>query len=162
MWHKPCRTFNPWCLCIKTRCLLAFVRGIHRWSVKHKNPVTRKKFPFHDVIKLFYCQLVLPVVPLIMDSVFSQKKLAWLVIIGGVNTISIKSTLKSYSYSSKIHDILYTNISSETDIRVCMSANGPSSNPMNTLWVVSVYMQYPGIQGRKCGQGWTYYIAMTS
>ena len=22
MWHKPCRTFNPWCLCIKTRCLL--------------------------------------------------------------------------------------------------------------------------------------------
>ena len=22
MWHKPCRTFHPWCLCIKTRCLL--------------------------------------------------------------------------------------------------------------------------------------------
>ena len=22
MWHKPCRTFNLWCLCIKTRCLL--------------------------------------------------------------------------------------------------------------------------------------------
>ena len=22
MWHKPCRTFNPWCLCIKTRCLV--------------------------------------------------------------------------------------------------------------------------------------------
>ena len=21
MWHKPCRTLNPWCLCIKTRCL---------------------------------------------------------------------------------------------------------------------------------------------
>ena len=21
MWHKPCRTFHPWCLCIKTRCL---------------------------------------------------------------------------------------------------------------------------------------------
>ena len=20
-WHKPCRTFHPWCLCIKTRCL---------------------------------------------------------------------------------------------------------------------------------------------
>ena len=26
MWHKPCRTFNPWCLCIKTRCLSA------KWS----------------------------------------------------------------------------------------------------------------------------------
>ena len=21
MWHKPYRTFHPWCLCIKTRCL---------------------------------------------------------------------------------------------------------------------------------------------
>ena len=21
MWHKPCRTFHPWCLCNKTRCL---------------------------------------------------------------------------------------------------------------------------------------------
>ena len=31
---------------------LAFVRGIHRWPVTfpHKRPVTRKKFPFHDVI----------------------------------------------------------------------------------------------------------------
>ena len=25
MWHKPCRTFNPWCLCIKTRCLCVFL-----------------------------------------------------------------------------------------------------------------------------------------
>ena len=25
MWHKPCRTFHPWCLCIKTRCLLISV-----------------------------------------------------------------------------------------------------------------------------------------
>ena len=31
---------------------LAFVRGIHRWSVNspHKGPVTWKMFPFHDVI----------------------------------------------------------------------------------------------------------------
>ena len=26
MWHKPCRTFHPWCLCIKTRCL--FIEGV--------------------------------------------------------------------------------------------------------------------------------------
>ena len=34
---------------------LAFVRGIHRWPVNslHKWPVTRKMFPFHDVIMLF-------------------------------------------------------------------------------------------------------------
>ena len=25
MWHKPCRTFHPWCPCIKTRCLLFYV-----------------------------------------------------------------------------------------------------------------------------------------
>ena len=24
MWHKPCRTFHPWCLCIKTRCLFGW------------------------------------------------------------------------------------------------------------------------------------------
>ena len=24
MWHKPCRTFHPWCLCIKTRCLYVY------------------------------------------------------------------------------------------------------------------------------------------
>ena len=31
---------------------LAYVRGIHRWSVKspHKGPVTRKMFPFDDAI----------------------------------------------------------------------------------------------------------------
>ena len=31
---------------------VAFVRGIHRWPVKstHKGPVTRKMFPFDDVI----------------------------------------------------------------------------------------------------------------
>ena len=31
---------------------LAFVRGIHRWPVNspHKGPVTRKMFPFDDVI----------------------------------------------------------------------------------------------------------------
>ena len=34
---------------------LAFVRGIHRWPVEapHKWPVTRKMFPFDDVI-MFY------------------------------------------------------------------------------------------------------------
>ena len=33
---------------------LAFVMGIHRWPVNslHKGPVTRKMFPFDDVIML--------------------------------------------------------------------------------------------------------------
>ena len=29
MWHKPCRTFHPWCLCIKTRCLSSIVTKIN-------------------------------------------------------------------------------------------------------------------------------------
>ena len=31
---------------------LAFVRGIHRWAVKspHTGPITRKKYPFDDII----------------------------------------------------------------------------------------------------------------
>ena len=35
---------------------LAFVRGIHRWPVNfsHKGPVTRKMFPFDDVIMLWH------------------------------------------------------------------------------------------------------------
>ena len=34
---------------------LAFVSGIHRWPLNspHKGPVTRKMFPFHDVIMLY-------------------------------------------------------------------------------------------------------------
>ena len=36
---------------------LAFVRGIHRWPVNspHKGPVTRKMFPFDDVIMFKLC-----------------------------------------------------------------------------------------------------------
>ena len=39
--------------------LLAFVRGIHRWPVNspHKWPVTRKMFPFDDVIMESVCQM---------------------------------------------------------------------------------------------------------
>ena len=40
----------------KSSASLAFVRGIHRWPVNspHKGPVTRKRFPFDDVIiKIF-------------------------------------------------------------------------------------------------------------
>ena len=40
---------------------LAFVRGIHRWPVNspHKGPVTRKMFPFDDVIMYEQLQTLL-------------------------------------------------------------------------------------------------------
>ena len=39
---------------------LAFVRGMHRGPVNspHKGPVTRKMFPFDDVIMIFMCTSV--------------------------------------------------------------------------------------------------------
>ena len=37
---------------------LAFVRGIHRWIPPHKWPVTRKMFPFDDVIMLHPCAII--------------------------------------------------------------------------------------------------------
>ena len=47
------------------RCIIAFVRGIHRWPVNspHKGPVTRKMFLFDDVI-MIYGLLVMPQHPL--------------------------------------------------------------------------------------------------
>ena len=38
---------------------LAFVWGIHRWPVNspHKGPVTRKMFPFNDVIMIWKCRI---------------------------------------------------------------------------------------------------------
>ena len=41
--------------------MLAFVRGIHRWPVNslHKGPVTRKMFPFDEVI-ITFTSLVTP------------------------------------------------------------------------------------------------------
>ena len=32
MWHKPCRTFHPWCPCIKTRCLFVMARDHFKGS----------------------------------------------------------------------------------------------------------------------------------
>ena len=39
---------------------LAFVRGIHRWPVNspHKGPVTRKMFPFDDVIMMYIVRVL--------------------------------------------------------------------------------------------------------
>ena len=53
--------------------LLAFVRGIHREPVNspHKGPVTRKKFPFDDVI--MSCLLATPRECVLIDL----KKVSW-------------------------------------------------------------------------------------
>ena len=48
MWHKPCRTFHPWCLCIKTRCLCSFWCN-HRHFRQRLNWLVR----YHALIILF-------------------------------------------------------------------------------------------------------------
>ena len=52
MWHKPCRTFHPWCLSIKTRCLFTFVCNLAftdellcvRFHYVERNDCVIKKF----------------------------------------------------------------------------------------------------------------------
>ena len=62
---------------------LAFVWGIHRWPVnsQHKGPVTRKMFPFDDVMLNFYTIpsiLILNFTLVIMQShVVMQFSIAW-------------------------------------------------------------------------------------
>ena len=34
MWHKPCRTFHPWCPCIKTRCLFQLMTNLTSSNLK--------------------------------------------------------------------------------------------------------------------------------
>ena len=44
MWHKPCRTFHPWCPCIKTRCLwdIFCIPKKHslRWRCRHCDEIS--------------------------------------------------------------------------------------------------------------------------
>ena len=58
---------------------LPFVRGIHRWPVNspHKGPVTRKLFPFDDVIMLFH-----PVIATHMSDIYKD-------IIGSSDDLSV-------------------------------------------------------------------------
>ena len=57
---------------------LAFVRGIHRWPVNspHKGPVTRKMFPFHDVI-MGAIDLDIPILTYGMDCMPPQLDFFW-------------------------------------------------------------------------------------
>ena len=56
---------------------LAFVRGIHRWPANcpHKGPVTRKMFPFDDVIMCIYCGMYY-IRPLTIN--FNVQKWLWI------------------------------------------------------------------------------------
>ena len=54
----------------KSSASLAFLRGIHRWPVNspHKGPVTRKTFPFDEVIGLGLLSSVVVISPLFVVS----------------------------------------------------------------------------------------------
>ena len=43
MWHKPCRTFHPWCLCIKTRCLSGVEIQIYEMTSRPSETYMRKQ-----------------------------------------------------------------------------------------------------------------------
>ena len=58
---------------------LAFVKGIHRWPViyPHKEPVTRKMFPFHDVIMNTAAILWARFIPISNISLLQQPAILW-------------------------------------------------------------------------------------
>ena len=39
MWHKPCRTFHPWCPRIKTRCLFLYLSRTYQWNFSNEMQV---------------------------------------------------------------------------------------------------------------------------
>ena len=45
MWHKPCRTFHPWCPCTKTRCLSSKQVLTASWVQSHDDVIKWKHFP---------------------------------------------------------------------------------------------------------------------
>ena len=56
MWHKPCRTFHPWCLCIKTRCLYILLIDHPFWH----SPIIIASwgyFTTHFFVTSFLCSL---------------------------------------------------------------------------------------------------------
>ena len=55
MWHKPCRTFHLWCLCIKTRCLyfsydvFSGMKSSTTWNGNAIAQSPRKKSELRDI-----------------------------------------------------------------------------------------------------------------
>ena len=60
MWHKPCRTFHPWCPCIKTRCLYRYDGALKSIPLRnlvlffignysHLNEVTDFSYPYISI-----------------------------------------------------------------------------------------------------------------
>ena len=70
MWHKPCRTFHPWCLCIKTRCLFWYCGcssvslGLN-WKRSHIYRIDRRHANHGTALKT--CHLLLR-----LTCIFSQ------------------------------------------------------------------------------------------
>ena len=59
---------------------LAFVRGIHRWPVNspHKGPVTRKMFPFDDVIMWWKLWMDMNILRIILKTLVTiQDRSSW-------------------------------------------------------------------------------------
>ena len=54
-WRKPCRTFHPWCLRIKTHCLSFICARINGWINNGEAGDLRRYWAHYDVI-VMYCR----------------------------------------------------------------------------------------------------------
>ena len=86
----------------QSSALLAFVRGIHWWPVvSHKEPVTRKMFPFDDVILYISCMISYDGIYVLFTYTLSKvyntfKKDSWLLFLY-TNALFINSLGPSYA-----------------------------------------------------------------
>ena len=102
MWHKPCRTFHPWCLCIKTRCLYIYpvyhIDFVHIYcSSSLTSPVGR-----FDMRYIFKCSRIkLPSVDYIIDKrIVSMQKLALKIL-----SLFISREIKMYPSEEARHSL---------------------------------------------------------
>ena len=109
---------------------LAFVRGIHRWPVNssHKGPVTRKMFPFDDVIMTTNCRswstnVKIPLAP--------TTKI-------GMARVTLSFDLLTGKWSSPMGCICATNEYKYSLLTHCIKIKSPANfllNEQYVLWV---------------------------
>ena len=109
---------------------LAFVRGIRRWPVNstHKGPVTRKMFPFYDIIMWWFTLIpfaswfLLPALPLNYALSCSENGLVpheWIKTIFSQNKPILKQKMSLKIVSAKYRPIVGTGATYTISLEIC-------------------------------------------
>ena len=74
MWHKPCRTFHPWCSCIKTRCLWNMVAQYNHYKMLLKKKLNRIAWVIHTHTPIQTCLLILNLMLWYRQAIFQFER----------------------------------------------------------------------------------------